>query len=99
MRKTVDVDAAVLDETLTLILSGKEYVITDIPLSVFEKAMITDDDESTTDHFYRQLSYVLGISMDEIKESGIGIRAAQLAITEVRNFILDIATKDDEKNP
>jgi len=99
MRKTVDVDQVILNDVLILKLGGIEYEIIDVPLHIFELAMTMKDDESTTDHFYNQLSYVLGISVEDVKSAGIGIRAAQIAMAEVRNFILDIATKDDEKNP
>jgi len=89
MRKSVDIDALVGEDTLELTLKGKTYEVKDIPLPLFMKiqSLDSDTDEDNVLILYKQLAGLIGIDVKEIED--VGYRAVSLALKEVQGWILD----------
>ncbi|MCD6262280.1 MAG: hypothetical protein J7J52_04590 [Deltaproteobacteria bacterium] len=96
MKKMVDIDALLGENKLVLKLSGKEYEVKDIGLDVFLKALKVDENAGF-EVFHKQLACILGVDQEELK--GIGLKAASLAMSEIRNWILDVGGAEAGGNP
>jgi len=92
----VDIDALLGENKLVLKLSGKEYEIEDIGLDVFLGALKVDENAGF-EVFHKQLARILGTDQEELK--GIGLKAASLAMSEIRNWILDVGGGEEGGNP
>jgi len=99
-KKTVDIDAIIADNLLELVLGGTTYIVQDVPMDVFLKAtnVLDDGEEGTAAH--RQLAFMLGVEVAEIKT--VGLRAAAMALDEIRTWMMpeeDEEESEGSKNP
>jgi len=85
MNQKVDIDSLLASSKLELKLDGKTYVMTDVPLPAF---LSTARIEGSTDEtlLHEQLALMLNVKREAL--SGVGIRAAALALAEIRKWIL-----------
>jgi hypothetical protein len=82
MNKTVDIDALLAADKLTLTLGGKIYEVDDVNLSVF---MMTPKDDSKGDILHEQLAAILKVKKNDLKD--VGIRAVAYALKEIRTWV------------
>lgn len=86
MKKRVSIDDLLAENQLTLVIGEKEYIVKDIPMNLFLKAIESTDSEDPQGRVIEQLA--LFFDVDESELSDIGMRAATLAINEINNWIL-----------
>ena len=89
MRKSVDIDALVGEDTLELTLKGKTYEVKDIPLPLFLEMQSLEEDETDMLILYKQLAKLLDVDVNELKD--VGYRAISAALKEVQSWILAAA--------
>lgn len=93
MIKQIDVDALLAENQLELTLGGKVYTIQDISLPTFLKTTKeVGEDEESRDILHRQLAEILGVEKKELES--LGLKAITLAITAIREWILEEAPED-----
>ena len=85
--KAVDVDALLAEGKLSLTLGGKTYEIVDVPLPVFLRASEEPGEEPDREILHKQLAEIFGVNKDEL--AGVGLRAATLAMQQIRDWILN----------
>ena len=94
-KKTVDIDALVAKNSLELIIDGKTYTITDIPMNVFlEATNVLETDGATGTAVHRQLALMLGVEFDKI--SNVGLRTATVVLEQIREWMLPEEPEETE---
>jgi len=95
-KTTVDVDALIAGNSLELTLKGKVYVVVDVPMESFLKAtsVLDEEGEETGTAAHRQLAFMLGVEVDDIKD--VGLRAAAVALTKIREWMIPEEEEEDE---
>lgn len=91
-RTIVDIDELLAEDQLILSIDKTKYVVNDVPLVSFMKAMkeVEDDPENkmkeTHDLLHRQLAIFLDVDVESIKH--LGIKSVGIALNEVRKWML-----------
>lgn len=85
MRNRINIDELLGEEELVLVIGGKDYVVTDIPLPKYLKAIDTLEDPGI-DSVYMQLSIFLDADIDVLKES-LGIKAATMTLKKIQEWM------------
>ena len=100
-KKTVDIDALIATDALTLTLGGKEYTIEDIKMDSFLSVtnIHEGDDTETGMAAHNQLAILFKVPVGELKD--VGLKAAALALDEIRQWMLPEQedSKEDQVDP
>lgn len=96
MNKTVDIDALLAADKLTLTLGGVTYEVQDVNLTVF---MMTPEDDTKGDILHDQLAAILKVKKSTLKN--VGLRAVAFALKEIRDWVTATGFEEEvpAKNP
>lgn len=89
--KQVDVDAILAENELELKLAGRKFKVKDVPMSTFMQTA-KGDMEKDKDLLHKQLALILGVDRKEFKD--VGIKAAGLALSAIREWLIDTAPEE-----
>ena len=92
MNKTVDIDALLAADKLTLVLGEITYEVQDVNLAVF---MMSPTEDAKGDILHEQLAAILKVKKNTLKD--VGLRAVAFALKEIRDWVT--ATGFEEEVP
>ena len=92
--KQVDVDTLLAESELELTLVGKKFKVKDVPMTTFMETA-KGDMEKDKDLLHKQLASIMNVDIKELES--VGIKAAGLALSAIREWLTDTAPEAEPK--
>ena len=92
---SVDIDALLGEDILTITLGGKEYEIKDVQTDIFLRTAKINEEDAKGTEAHEQLATILGVDPEEIIKT-VGFRAAGMALKHIMDWIM-LAVPEDAK--